>query len=445
MSTTEQRNALVSSRGRQAGFPITAGGRRAYAIAVLFAATYCVPAFAVGRATPDELRREAAKAGALLAEPEKHYRRIVAVLIKPGLCEIPDLVDQFEAGLAATPEPQGRVALHFLLSKAHYWHAFHLFRKNHERTVFTNAAPAVVLNMLSAFGVLDTMEQGGAGGPSVADVEADLRALLCTNLYGSHLSPGLKRKCVQLFIDVLKATDSGTRGWPPEERGKVYSHLGIGDRLVRELPAEIPGSREEVRRLLLMTTAVRPKQALVYADALRERLDVSKPDSTDDANAILRAYGAVDRQKAMDWLGFLASRNPRYNFQLYSAMLDAGVPPDEANNVMTKYFAWAAANPSTLPLQEAYARVVALLTRKSQYEQAASLAETGLTIAGQGHSPRALTALHLSRAKCLHKLGRHQEAQEAGQMTKHVLGTSRFASEARAASQTFGAPAPEGD
>jgi tetratricopeptide (TPR) repeat protein len=383
------------------------------------------------RATPEQLRDLAKDADKLLADPVANRAQIVGVLIKPGTRPDAELVGLLEARLKQATSAEEKAAVHFLLGKTYYWGAFRQFRQTHERKVFTqDVVGKVVGEGLAAFEAAQAIPAGQGAIGLRQDTAVDLCELFASNLYGESLSPELKRDAVTRFIDVLEKGEEGTRGWPADVRGKAYRNLGIAERLVQEIPAEMPTERAELHKAMKQAAAVSPQGAVRFAVALEAKQDLTSADSESQAWDIFEVYRDAADPRALPWLKRVAEHFHGYYLPLFAFSRDAepGLSVQERDKYLEAYVSWTEASVGKAGAREspwgACDKAASELLREGEYARALRYAERGLK-QSPPLSP-CLASLYFAKGRCHQGLRQPEQALTAFRLCIEFAPYSRL-------------------
>jgi tetratricopeptide (TPR) repeat protein len=360
--------------------------------------------------------------GDLLGNAASNIYKIEASVLKTNKVAPSRMLDLVRARLATETDPVQKGALYYIAARTHFWAG------NREAADTGNAlAPQkhfrdILLNLLSAFEAVGPTQATGRPGFVRNTIAKDIKTVLASRHFAPALTDELKNEAILRFIDVVEANPDSFPPWNARHRGQVYQALGIPDRLLARLPAQIPTDVQELQTAMELAAAVDPEHALPYADALARRLDLTADGASVRGWDVFKVYRDAGSDRGVPWLKQLARQDGQFYLSLfnYSRDHEPGVTMETRGGYLQSYLDWAQAKhaespgPKKLPVPyQVYNQAIDLLMEEKQYRYAVTHADRALEFSTDETPVPTLAAFYFKKGICHARLGEDGKAKAA--------------------------------
>ena len=289
-------------------------------LALLVSAGSPVSSWGVGPASPDQIAELAKGAEKLLSQPAANYDKIVSRWIRPNALDSKKMRHRLQELLGRTDKRHDKAALHALIGEACYWGAPAQARATKSPAPFKDVGKHAISHFLAAWNVIRMSDEDSDVVSHLRrGLALRLRSLTATRVCGAALPEGLKKRVVVEFVDAVTSKSGGTaHTWPIEQRHRIYTNLGISDRLVAELPATPPDGYDDLARAMRMARLLKPEDGARFAAALQDKFPKKLRADSATHHEVLKAYYAVKHERTLPCARDMCQRD----FNAYPVLYD---------------------------------------------------------------------------------------------------------------------------
>jgi len=364
---------------------------------------------AVGRAGPAQIAKLAKNAEKLLSAPAANYEKIVARWIKPKAAKEEELLTKLQRRLDSTVSTKDQAALQALMGEVCYWAAPAKARALGSPRPFREVGSKAIPHFLSAWRSIAASEEEG-GGELRRRIQLRLRSLVATRVCGAELSASLKKQVVSEFVDVVEASPEGeSENWTLEQKSRVYANLGIADRLLSDVPVDIPEEYADVVVALQTTSCLQPRSAVRFAEALEDQHQKRLSHDLKTRYMVLDVYRTVEHERTLPCVKAICEQDAGGYLVLYdiSRNLEKDLSHADRFKYVQEYL--KRAGQACAGSLERFHLAIKPLVAARDFSNALDVIEAGLTAPGLRTFSH-LARLHYSRALCYEQLGMKGDA-----------------------------------
>lgn len=377
-------------------------------------------AFAVGRATKQQMLERAKDAEGLWSAPASNYNAICATFIKSGVLSRDESLRKLSALLAASDGQIEKASLSYLVGEAHYWGGLTELTRTRDKAVLAMVGDDTVGAFLAAWDMIRSVAPGSDAAALRGTIVTRFNQILATQLCGASLSTNVKQQVIERFIERLDASEMQSTTWDVEDRGRVFANLGIGHRLKDTMPTSTPNDFDGLWRAIRLAWAIRStNDVLALATALETQHGAELDKRPYERRQLFKIYEACGDQRALACISACATSDPTAWLEVYrySVRMDGGLPKEMRLRYIENYLsAMKAAQQKEFAV---YNPLITLLIDAGDYDTAIKYADCALE-REQSHNRMSMQAAHILRLKAI--------AQEKGGSGESALSTIREAS-----------------
>jgi tetratricopeptide (TPR) repeat protein len=383
-------------------------------VALTLASVLVQPAFAIGRATKEQMAKHTKDADKLWDAPASNYSAICAYVIKPGVLSRDDLLKRLLLMLAKANREEDKAALHYLTGETYYWGGLAELKETRKKSAVLKVGDNVAGSFLAAWEAIGKAQQSLESTKLRNTITIRFNQLLGTSVCGGNLSTNLKQEVITRYIDRLDATDQATAAWPLLLRGKVFANLGIQTRMAAEVPSAMPTNFFGVCEAMnLAWCAGATNDALRIASALEETYEPDLAKWPQKHREVFSIYKACGDKRAWPCIQALTTNDPTAWLELYdfSVHQDPHVTVEQRRDYMDNYLKRVEAK--SCQGMGVYRAALDKLVANGDYELAIQIADQALNDEGMARMTEQSALVWRLKAIAHEKRGERDKAAEA--------------------------------
>jgi len=360
------------------------------------------------RSTPATVLSAAGGVDSLFQHPVTNMAKICVCLKGPS-----PFTDTIRTRILETKADDGspiaKAALSYMKGEARYWMAFDRFRSLTSKTDVNSDARNIVGAYLNSWMLVRKADNAQKGALRRAII-GRLKTLFSTGIYGARLPPDLKEQVVETFIDHSEKERDGPKSWSCRERARIYLNLGIGDRVLSQLPKEIPDNPDSLRDAMLLAVGLkRSDQAVLFASALDNAHAEYLRRNVGVWYEVFRVYRDNGSPRTLGCIRAIAEKDPAGYLELYevSQKLEVGIQEVERVRYLDRYVRLSSSTEESGPW--AVSAAAQRLFRAEQYQGTVDFIDRHSPVS-EGFRGAVLWQI---KGRCYEQMGRRADAVKA--------------------------------